>query len=64
MLAVLADHNKLPQYNAKEQLPRRIIFRCQPECWMTNELTKDQLSVVWNEGARGVRKKIGNADHR
>lgn len=38
-----ADHSKLPQYVilnhnivAKEQLPRGIIFRCQPECWMTN----------------------------
>jgi hypothetical protein len=70
MLAVLADHSKLPPYlilnhntMPKEQLPRGIIFRCQPECWMTNELTKDRLSVVWNEGARDTHKKMGNADH-
>jgi len=43
MMAVSANHSKLPQYVilnhnivAKEQLPRGIIFRCQPECWMTN----------------------------
>ena len=43
MLAVLADHSKLPPYVIlnynivpKEQLPRGIIFRCQPECCMMN----------------------------
>jgi hypothetical protein len=71
MLAALADHSKLPPYMIlnhntmpKEQLPRGIIFRCQPESWMMNEITKDRLSVVWNEGARSARKKIEDADHR
>jgi hypothetical protein len=55
MLAVLADGNKLPPYvilnrknMTKEQLPRGIIVRCQSKGWMTSDLMKDWLLVVWN----------------
>jgi hypothetical protein len=55
MLAVLADGSKLPLHVTlncetlpKEHLPRGVIVRCQPKCWMTNERMKDWLLVVWN----------------
>jgi hypothetical protein len=50
MLMALADETKLPPYvilnwktMPKEQLPIRLIVRCQCNGWMTNELMRDWL---------------------
>jgi hypothetical protein len=66
MLAVLADGSKLPPYMIlnrknmpKEQLPRGIIGRCQPKGWMTSDLMKDWLLVVWNRRPGALLRKWG-----
>jgi len=52
--AVLAHGSESPPYTilnytiAKQQLSRVIIVTCQPQGWMTSELTKDWLVVAWN----------------
>ena len=53
MLVVLSHGSKLPPYVVvnhktmpKEQLPRGIIVRCQPEGSMTTEFMKNWLLVV------------------
>jgi hypothetical protein len=55
MLMVLADETKLPPHvililrtMPEEQLPIGLIVRCQSNGWMTNELIRDWLQVVWN----------------
>ncbi|NWU24713.1 POGK protein, partial [Dyaphorophyia castanea] len=55
MLAVLADGIKLPPYvilkrktMLKDQLPAGIIVRCQNQGWMSTDLMKDCLSIIWN----------------
>lgn len=55
MLAVLADGIKLPPYvilkrktMLKDQLPTGIIVRCQNQGWMSTDLMKDCLNIVWN----------------
>ncbi|RMC15171.1 hypothetical protein DUI87_07353 [Hirundo rustica rustica] len=55
MLAVLADGIKLPPYvilkrktMLKDQLPTGIIVRCQNQGWMSTDLMKDWLNIVWN----------------
>lgn len=54
-LAVLADGIKLPPYVIlkrktilKDQLPTGIIVRCQNQGWMSSDLMKDWLYIVWN----------------
>lgn len=55
MLAVLADGIKLPPYvilkrktMQKDQLPTGIIVRCQNQGWMSTDLMKDWLNIVWS----------------
>lgn len=55
MLAVLADGIKLPPYvilkrktMLKDQLPTGIIVWCQNQGWMSTDLMKDWLNIVWN----------------
>ncbi|OWK61459.1 Pogo transposable element with KRAB domain [Lonchura striata] len=55
MLAVLADGIKLPPYvilkrktMLKDQLPTGIIVRCQNQGWMSTDLMKDWLNIIWN----------------
>jgi hypothetical protein len=66
MLAVLADGSKLPPYvilnrknMPKEQLPRGITVRCRPKGWMTSDLMKDWLLVVWNRRPGALLRKWG-----
>jgi hypothetical protein len=65
-LTVLVDGSKLPPYVIlnrknvpKEQLPRGIIVRCQPKGWMTSDLMKDWLLVVWNRRPGALLRKRG-----
>lgn len=60
MLAVLADGIKLPPYvilkrktMLKDQLPTGIIVRCQNQGWMSTDLMKEWLNIVWS-GRPGV----------
>ncbi|NWS49396.1 POGK protein, partial [Probosciger aterrimus] len=55
MLAVVADGIKLPPYVIlkqktilKDQLPTGIIVRCQNQGWMSSDLMKDCLYIIWN----------------
>jgi hypothetical protein len=66
MLAVLADGSQLPLHVilnckpvTKEQLPRGVIVRCQPKCWMTNENMKDWWLVVWKRRPGALPRKQG-----
>jgi len=59
MLLVVADGNILSPYMAlncktvpKEHLLRRMIVRCRPEGWVTNEFVKILLTVIWNRRPR------------
>jgi hypothetical protein len=61
---VSAHGSKPPPYTflnytiAKQQLSTVIIVRCQPHGWMTSDLTKHRLAVVWNGIARVAPDKI------
>jgi hypothetical protein len=66
MLMVLADDTKLPPHvilnrrtMPKEQLPIGLIVRCQSNGWMTNELIRDWLQVVWNRRPVVLVRKRG-----
>ncbi|KFP07499.1 Pogo transposable element with KRAB domain, partial [Calypte anna] len=55
MLAALADGIKLPPYvilkrktMLQDQMPTGIIVRCQNQGWMSTDLMKDWLNIVWN----------------
>lgn len=58
-LLVVADGSMLPPYMVlncetvlKERLLRRMIVRCRPEVWVTNEFVKILLTVIWNRQPR------------
>jgi hypothetical protein len=64
VLVVLADGSKLPLYvilnhknMPKEQGPRVIIVRCQPKRWMTSDLMKNWLLVVWDRKPGALLRK-------
>lgn len=66
MLAVLADGIKLPPYvilkrktMLKDQLPTGIIVRCQNQGWMSTDLMKDWLNIVWSRrpGVLGHKRR-------
>lgn len=57
MLCATADGKKLPPYlifkrktvPKNEVFPKDVIIRAQPKGWMTEELMKDWIDVVWNK---------------
>lgn len=55
ILVALADASKLPPYTIQnhrttpsQNLPTGITVRCQPQGWITKELTKNCVAMVWN----------------
>lgn len=67
VLAVLADGMKLPPYvilkrktMLKDQLPTGIIVRCQNQGWISTDLMKYWLNIVWNKrpGVLECKKRI------
>jgi hypothetical protein len=42
----------------KEQLPADLIFQCQEEGWLTNELVIHWITIVWNQSPGFLLNKL------
>jgi hypothetical protein len=69
MLSVLADGRKLTPFVIlrrknlpKQKLPTDIIFKCNEEGWMTEELMDKWLKEVWHRKPGALLKKRGMLD--
>jgi hypothetical protein len=57
----LTNGHKLPPYillrkMVKENLPANLVFWCQGNSWITNDLMRDWMEVVWNQRLGSLTK--------